>query len=60
MTVEGLLAIASGIVQTSCKLIQHTGTDQSSNYPVVYHKQREDEWPERHSLLFKKAGKNLN
>lgn len=57
---EGLLAIASGIVQTSCKLIQHTGKDQPSDYTVVYHEQREGEWSGQSSLLSAKLGQNLN
>lgn len=60
MTVEGLLAIASGIVPTSCKPVRRSGTDQSSNYTVVYYKQREDEWSEQRSLFSKREGQNLN
>lgn len=46
MTVESLLAIASEIVQTSCKLIQGPDTDQSSSLTTlcdIYQKQKEEE-----------------
>lgn len=60
VAVEGLLTIAIGIIQMSCRLLQHTGTEQSSHYTVGYHKQREGEWSEQCSLLLKKAGQNMN